>query len=29
MIKRTCVCGLGLTAANPALTYLEHFEGVE
>jgi NADH-quinone oxidoreductase subunit F len=29
MIRRTCVCGLGLTAANPALTYLHHFEGVE
>jgi NADH-quinone oxidoreductase subunit F len=29
MIKRTCVCGLGLTAANPALTYLQHFEALE
>jgi NADH-quinone oxidoreductase subunit F len=29
MIKRTCVCGLGLTAANPALTYLHHFEGIK
>jgi NADH:ubiquinone oxidoreductase subunit F (NADH-binding)/NADH:ubiquinone oxidoreductase subunit E len=27
-IRKTCKCGLGLTAANPALTYLHHFEGV-
>jgi NADH-quinone oxidoreductase subunit F len=24
-IRRTCSCGLGLTAANPVLTYLQHF----
>jgi NADH:ubiquinone oxidoreductase subunit F (NADH-binding)/NADH:ubiquinone oxidoreductase subunit E len=27
-IRRTCKCGLGLTAANPSLTYLHHFEAV-
>jgi NADH:ubiquinone oxidoreductase subunit F (NADH-binding)/NADH:ubiquinone oxidoreductase subunit E len=26
-IRKTCKCGLGLTAANPSLTYLHHFEG--
>ena len=25
-IKSTCVCGLGMTAANPLLTYLKYFE---
>ncbi|TET38416.1 MAG: NADH-quinone oxidoreductase subunit E [Anaerolineales bacterium] len=25
IIKKTCVCGLGMTAANPALTILHHF----
>jgi NADH-quinone oxidoreductase subunit F len=25
-IKTTCVCGLGMTAANPLLTYLHNFE---
>lgn len=25
-IRQTCVCGLGMTAANPALTILHHFE---
>ena len=25
-IKSTCVCGLGMTAANPLLTYLKNFE---
>ncbi len=25
-IKQTCVCGLGMTAANPALTVLKNFE---
>ena len=24
-IKRTCACGLGMTAANPVLTFLHHF----
>ena len=27
-IKRICACGLGMSAANPALTYLHHFEAV-
>jgi NADH:ubiquinone oxidoreductase subunit F (NADH-binding) len=26
LIRKTCLCGLGLTAANPVLTYLHHFE---
>jgi len=25
-IRRACACGLGLTAANPVLTYFQHFE---
>lgn len=25
-IRRTCLCGLGMTAANPALTYMQHIE---
>lgn len=25
-IKKTCVCGLGMTAANPSITVLHHFE---
>lgn len=25
-IKQTCVCGLGLTAANPSLTFLSNFD---
>lgn len=25
-IRKTCACGLGLTAANPLLTYLDNFE---
>ena len=25
-IKRTCACGLGMTAANPMLTFLQHFD---
>ncbi len=25
-IKKTCACGLGMTAANPVLTFLHHFE---
>jgi NADH-quinone oxidoreductase subunit F len=25
-IKSTCVCGLGMTAANPLITYLQNFE---
>jgi NADH-quinone oxidoreductase subunit F len=25
-IRKSCVCGLGMTAANPVLTYLRHFE---
>jgi NADH:ubiquinone oxidoreductase subunit F (NADH-binding) len=25
-IKTTCVCGLGMTAANPLLTFLNNFE---
>lgn len=27
-IMKTCNCGLGMTAANPLLTYLDHFERV-
>ncbi len=27
-IKKICACGLGMSAANPALTYLHHFEAV-
>lgn len=27
-IKRICVCGLGMTAANPALTMMHNLEGV-
>jgi len=27
-IRQTCVCGLGMTAANPSLTYLHNFERV-
>ena len=26
MMKTTCACGLGMTAANPVLTYLHEFE---
>jgi NADH-quinone oxidoreductase subunit F len=26
MIRQTCVCGLGMTAANPSLTVLHNFE---
>ncbi|NIM94438.1 MAG: NADH-quinone oxidoreductase subunit NuoF [Anaerolineales bacterium] len=26
MIKKTCMCGLGMTAANPVLTVLHHFK---
>jgi len=25
-IRKTCACGLGMTAANPVLTFLQHFE---
>jgi NADH:ubiquinone oxidoreductase subunit F (NADH-binding) len=24
-VKKTCVCGLGMTAANPVLTVMHHF----
>jgi NADH-quinone oxidoreductase subunit F len=27
-IKTTCICGLGMTAANPLTTYLENFENI-
>lgn len=27
-IKQTCVCGLGMTAANPSLTFLHNCDGV-